>query len=519
MERKTYQLPMTDQELKEFLKANGDKGKDIGLSVVQLDAKSFVNKQHDDIELNDWAYLNNRAKIWFCSDISQSTILLNAISELLEHKCETKQNSGFIFRQGKVLKFLGFVSAATYGNKVETFHIKSFLLYETSSHDMTTVVHCVVTARHRFASNMQERLLQIMQMMQYRLIHSWNVRITSKCLNLPTLGDSSRNALISMNFRVVEKDNHFEALTSCLVPTVIYTNQTTWIKYGYDYTEKFVDKLPVTNLKNNATGLQRKLLDLLYSEYELFEELGVDTTSVSHSLSVECEKREVTLEGIDDNIAQLAEIFTSTATHLTRIPFSFFTHKLITLLKKHSMLEVTLQIMQQFEIQLKEANLMPNLKKSRIIGDKSMYCVRCKKCQQDISAHGDIRSTLKLAPAAMMKHMRLDFAHDNHWPILQADVVKLERCLESLESYSTPLCKESNDQFTFGLCEALKIDMNLQYGSDKDTEEIVTNTFFFLQVMFESSIPANEPAITEKEKDQTDTDDSPFQPYLTQLYN
>jgi len=166
------------------------------------------------------------------------------------------------------------VSAATYGNKVETFHIKSFLLYETSSHDMTTVVHCVVTARHLFASNMQERLLQIMQMMQYRLIHSWNVRITSKCLNLPTLGDTSRNALISMNFRVVEKDNHFEALTSCLVPTVIYTNQTTWIKYGYDYTEKLVDKLPVTKLKNNATGLQRKLLDLLYSEYKLFEELG-----------------------------------------------------------------------------------------------------------------------------------------------------------------------------------------------------------------------------------------------------
>ena len=255
--------------------------------------------------------------------------------------------------------------------------------------------------------------------------------------------------------------------------------------------------------------MQRKLLDFLYSEDEFFEELRVYTTSVSESLSDECDKREVTLEGvvlgIDDNIAQLAEIFKSTATHLTRIPFSFFTHKLITLLKNHSMLEVTLQIMQQFELQLKEPHIRPNY--NRMVGDKSMSCVRCKKCQQDITPHGDITSTLKLAPAAMMKHMKLDFADSSHWPILQENDDVLEQCLESFKSYQPPLCKESNDRFTFGLCEALKIDMNLQYGNDKVTKLIVTNTLCFLQVMFERVIPADEPAITEKENKHTDTDD------------
>ena len=309
-----------------------------------------------------------------------------------------------------------------------------------------------------------------------------------------------------MNFRVDEKDNHFEALINSLVPTVIYTNQTSWIKYGYRYTGTLIDKLPDASQTNNATGLRRKLLDLLYSEYELFEELGLYTTSVSQSLSDECDKREVTLEGVVlDNIAQLAEIFKSTATHLTRIPFSFFSHKLITILKNHSMLEVTLQIMQQFELQLKEPHIRPNY--NRMVGDKSMSCVRCKKCQQDITPHGDITSTLKLAPAAMMKHMKLDFAGSSHWPILQENDDVLEQCLESFKSYQPPLCKESNDRFTFGLCEALKIDINLQYGNDKDTKQIVANTFSFLQVMFEDIIPADEPAITEKENDHTDTDD------------
>ena len=59
---------------------------------------------------------------------------------------------------------------------------------------------------------------------------------------------------------VVHKKNHFEASTSSLVPSVIYTTQTTWVKYGYYYRDSLVEKLP-DRLKNYATGMQRELLD------------------------------------------------------------------------------------------------------------------------------------------------------------------------------------------------------------------------------------------------------------------
>jgi hypothetical protein len=212
---------MTDMSSKKaYLKVNGPKGKDINVKTVQLDAKSFVNDSKDDIELSDWAYSNMRAKIWFCENISQPTILLKAICDILGNKCETRYETGFMFRTGQALKFLGFVSAATDANKVETFHIKSFVIYETcSSNPDVTTVHCILTARHLIAANMQERLLQIMQIMQYRHTNTWKVRISSQGINLSMLCDRSHDALTSMNFQVTDQDTYFEAFTSHPIPT------------------------------------------------------------------------------------------------------------------------------------------------------------------------------------------------------------------------------------------------------------------------------------------------------------
>ena len=53
------------------------------------------------------------------------------------------------------------------------------MLYSDSTTNECTYVHCLVTSRHLIACNMQEHLLQIMQMIQYRNIRAWKTVLTT----------------------------------------------------------------------------------------------------------------------------------------------------------------------------------------------------------------------------------------------------------------------------------------------------------------------------------------------------
>ncbi len=93
----------------------------------------------------------------------------------------------------------------------------------------------------------------------------------------------------------------------------------------------------------------------------------------------------------------------------TQIPLSIFTNLFHQRYEKHSMLESTLEILQQFYIQTDsephEIFICP--------GDLSTYALRCKRCGQPVTLAGSIGETLFHAPAAMLYHWSIIQSHDD----------------------------------------------------------------------------------------------------------
>ncbi len=79
---------------------------------------------------------------------------------------------------------------------------------------------------------MQERLFQIMQMIQYRNIKAWKTVLTTVSIgNQFGFDNLSVNALESMNFQVKSTSKTTTATVKNLVPTISYSDQLTWMKY------------------------------------------------------------------------------------------------------------------------------------------------------------------------------------------------------------------------------------------------------------------------------------------------
>jgi hypothetical protein len=92
----------------------------------------------------------------------------------------------------------------------------------------------------------------------------------------------------------------------------------------------------------------------------------------------------------------------------TPIPLSIFTNLLHQRLEKHLMLESTLEILQQFYIQVETQSDEFHL----FAGDLSTYTLQCKGCGQHVTLHGSIGVILFHAPAAMLYHWKIIEPHD-----------------------------------------------------------------------------------------------------------
>ncbi len=73
-------------------------------------------------------------------------------------------------------QFVGFVTSHRKGNVLVSFHIHSFAVFYTEE-GPATIVTCLLTARNHILSNMQDQILQIVQLIQYRTSHLFSMTI------------------------------------------------------------------------------------------------------------------------------------------------------------------------------------------------------------------------------------------------------------------------------------------------------------------------------------------------------
>jgi hypothetical protein len=108
------------------------------------------------------------------------------------------------------------------------------------------------------------------------------------------------------------------------------------------------------------------------------------------------------------NKIQFIDELVDIALFATQIPLSIFTNLFKQSFEKHSMLESTLEILQQFYMQMETQSDEFHL----FGGDLSTYMLWCKRCGQRVTHHGSIGEILYHAPTAMLCHRNMIEPHD-----------------------------------------------------------------------------------------------------------
>jgi hypothetical protein len=112
----------------------------------------------------------------------------------------------------------------------------------------------------------------------------------------------------------------------------------------------------------------------------------------------------------------------------TQIPLSIFTNLFHQRFEKHSMLESTLEILQQFYIQMETQSDEFHL----FAGELSTYTLQCKRCGQHVTLHGSIGETLFHAHAAMLYHWNMIEPHDEQ---IHRELMLMPLLFASYENY------------------------------------------------------------------------------------
>jgi hypothetical protein len=140
------------------------------------------------------------------------------------------------------IQFMGFVSQHTKQSYLSSFHPVSFVLFRTDVHSSSTVVICTLITRNHIMSNMQDRLLQLVQIYQYQAHNIKFSMIISNELDVVdiTLNYSSCFGYNMMGFDTStvtqnrdDTDGYFGITTHPPIPVLQYGDSFTWAKYCY----------------------------------------------------------------------------------------------------------------------------------------------------------------------------------------------------------------------------------------------------------------------------------------------
>ncbi len=210
----------------------------------------------DDIELLDWAANNKFARFWYYRDLRNCSILKIAIEKAIHKSPHDVQQRHFSPNKddGKEIQFLGFVSSHRTGNVLNSFHIHSFAAFYTNEKE-GTIVTCILTSRNHILSNMQDHVLQLMKLIQFKSNGNFQTAITNKFIGHDVMLDKiSLNGYESMGFDISsliqgKEQDLFTIKTHYPIPLAFYMYCYTWAKYGHHI-------LPSTILLNQIENLQ-----------------------------------------------------------------------------------------------------------------------------------------------------------------------------------------------------------------------------------------------------------------------
>jgi len=220
-------------------------GQDIFLFSAYVSADEYVSFS-DDVELIDFVSDKSTKKIWHCSNVYKSTMLKKAISTAYKNATADDERFQSIPNWLRALmdhkrppndesptQFLGLVSLfqSKSGNMVTAFHLHSFIIYRFLPKLEMTRVYLTLTETGLIHSSIQERLIQILQLVQSDQEKNSKVAIYPDFEMSPDVCE----ALMCYGFAEVRHpsgDGRTCFTRNSVLQLAKFTNRTMWGRFG-----------------------------------------------------------------------------------------------------------------------------------------------------------------------------------------------------------------------------------------------------------------------------------------------
>ena len=392
-------------------------GKDLFLFAAYCNANDFVCSS-DDVELIDFVQDDSAKKIWHCANVLKNEMLRKAIIAAYTSAIQEDDHYGTpewlsllnsVRSKGSSisqLQFLGLVSLyeSRSGNKVNAFRMHCFVLYSWSPRTKTTNVHLILTEQRVTTTSAQERLLQILQMMQAD--HNESTALTIAPEFLVSL--DTKNALLSLGFSMETSPKNKDCnvfIRQSIIKISKFTNRVMWGCYG-------------RYLSHTDAGTEG-FDAIVQLQCRLVAELLLRPLNPSAAIGIRFEKKEIFHQitnafsqaiGAKNDIESCAQTIRQLATRMTRIPLAVLTHttvlRLVTLGGQgdRTLYETTLELLQYVSIALKEVQPICD----SFAGDCNTCVLYCEKCHRQFGREGNIFQVLSEASLSILYHHGLE---------------------------------------------------------------------------------------------------------------
>lgn len=392
-------------------------GKDLFRYAAYCNANNFVCSS-DDVELIDFVKDDLAKKIWHCAHVMKNEMLRKAIISAYTSAIQGDDHYGTpewlsLLNSARSkdsstsqLQFLGLVSLyeSKSGNKVNALRMHSFVLYSWSPRSKTTNVHLFLTEQRVTTTSSQERILQILQMIQAD--HNESTALTLVPEFIVSL--DTKNALLSLGFTMetYPKNPNLQVFTrQSVVKISKFTNRVMWGCYGLYLSHADV----VTEGMDAIVQLQCRLVaELLLRPLQPSAAIGIRFKKKDIYRQITNLFTQVT--GVKNDIDMCAQTVRRLATKMTRIPLAVLTHTTVLRLVTHggqggkTLYETTLELLQYVSIALKEVQPICD----SFAGDCNTCVLYCEKCHHQFGREGNIFQVLSEASLSILYHHGLE---------------------------------------------------------------------------------------------------------------